>query len=58
MDLEGNLMTSKGNLSGEGNFPELALVYPEGTKMGINKRQLYVIVKFVARKPTSFTCKL
>jgi len=51
-------MTSKGNLSGEGNFPELALVYPEGTKMGINKRQLYVIVKFVARKPTSFTCKL
>lgn len=26
--------------------------------MGVNKRQLFVIVKFMAKRPISFTCKL
>jgi len=39
-------------------IPDLILFYPEGSKMGINKKELYVIVKFVAKKPVSFTVKL
>ena len=39
-------------------IPEIILFYPEGSKMGINKKELYVIVKFVAKKPVSFTVKL
>lgn len=39
-------------------IPEVNLFYPEGTKMGINKKELYVIAKFVAKKPVSFTVNL
>lgn len=36
----------------------MSLVFPEGNKLSINKRSLIVMVKFMSRKPTSFTCKL
>lgn len=58
MDSEGNIHVSKGNLIGDNNFPELVAVFPEGGKMGMNKRQLFVIVKFISKKSISFTCKL
>jgi hypothetical protein len=36
----------------------MVAVFPEGSKMGVNKRQLFLILKFIARRPISFTCKL
>lgn len=58
MDSEGNIHISKGNLIGDSNFPEIIAVFPEGGKMGNNKRQLFVIVKFSSKRAISFTCKL
>ena len=58
MDSEGNIHISKGNLIGDSNFPEIIAVFPEGGKMGNNKRQLFVIVKFISKRSLSFTCKL
>lgn len=62
-DLEGNCIIQGSNYyqnshNNHSTIPEISVIYPEGIKMGINKKELYIIVKFICKKPISFTCKL
>lgn len=54
----GGLSSSLSSSSPGYSLPEIALQFPEGTKMGINKKELFILLKFMAYKPISFTCKL
>jgi hypothetical protein len=61
--MEGNCVVQGSNYyqnthTNHSSIPEINVVYPEGVKMGHNKKELYIIVKFVCKKPISFTCKL
>ncbi len=62
-DLEGNCVVQGSNYyqnttNTHSTIPDITVIYPEGVKMGINKKELYVIVKSLSKKSVSFTCRL
>ena len=58
MDSEGNIHIFKGNLNADNVFPEISVIFPDGGKLSMNKKEMFVLVKFISKKPISFTCKL